>query len=74
MEEKEYIDSIWGRTSSVRGVGLKISEFNELFGTLSNINEDFPYFEGVIHCQYTHSESGFVEKCDHCLTSASFKK
>lgn len=59
---------------SRRGEALKICEFEELFGTLSNINEDIPYFEGVIPCQYTHSESGVVEKCDHCLPSASFKE
>lgn len=61
---------------SRRGEALKICEFEELLEpyTLSKINEEIPYFEGVIPCQYTHSESGVVEKCDHCLPSASFKE
>lgn len=57
-----------------RGVALKLSEFNELFTTLPTINDDIPYFEGVIPCQYTHGENGGVEKCVNCLPSASFKE
>uniref|UniRef100_A0A8W8MP23 Uncharacterized protein n=1 Tax=Magallana gigas TaxID=29159 RepID=A0A8W8MP23_MAGGI len=52
---------------SLNGVALKLDEFEALMETLIDINDDIPYLDSVIPCQYSHQNE---LNCQHCTQSA----
>lgn len=52
---------------SLNGVALKLDEFEALVETLIDINDDIPYLDSVIPCQYSHQNE---LNCQHCTQSA----